>query len=136
MQRIQWTSSDKKLTWGLGFSIEYHSDGTTTVGHDGSCPGYVSVVMIDPKKKIGVTVMVNAQGVDVYKYSDQIFSLLSKNISEDTTTTNIDLAIYKGNYDMGLYLIGKHLSELIFERDENGKVKNARSFSHYMNKIN
>ena len=179
MQRIQWTSSDKKLTWGLGFSIEYHSDGTTTVGHDGSCPGYVSVVMIDPKKKIGVTVMVNAQGVDVYKYSDQIFSLLSKNISEDTTTTNIDLAIYKGNYDNytwsgevvivpfkgKLIMLGvptnkpadgikeyKYIKkdtfrrirpddktlgeELIFERDENGKVKNARSFSHYMNKIN
>ena len=26
--------------------------------------------------------------------------------------------------------------ELIFERDETGKIKNVRSFSHYMNKIN
>ena len=26
--------------------------------------------------------------------------------------------------------------ELIFERDENGKVKNFHSFSHYQNKIN
>lgn len=179
MQRIQWTSPDKKLTRGLGFYIEYNANGTTTVGHDGSCPGYVSVVMIDPKKKIGVTLMVNAQGVDVYKYSDQIFSLLNKNITADTTTKGIDLTTYKGRYDNytwsgevaivpfkgKLIMFGlpsntpadgirefqyikkdtfrrirpddKTLGEeSIFERDENGKIKNARSFSHYMNKIN
>jgi CubicO group peptidase (beta-lactamase class C family) len=99
MQRIQWISPDKKLTWGLGFYIAYDANGETRFGHDGSCPGYVSVVMIDPKKKIGVTLMINAQGVDVYKYSNQIFSLLNKTITEDTTTKNIDLTDYKGRYD-------------------------------------
>jgi len=179
MQRIQWASPDKKLTWGLGFYLEYNTDGTATVGHDGSCPGYVSVVMIDPKKKLGVTLMINAQGVDVYKYSNQIFSLMNKDIEEDTTTKNIDLAIYKGSYDdyawSGESLIvpykGKLImfgvpsnspadditeykyikkdtfrkirkddktlgEELIFERNENGKIKNVHSFSSYMNKIN
>ena len=179
MQRIQWTSSDKKLWWGLGFYIAYDSKGTATFGHDGSCPGYVSVVMIEPKEKIGVSLMINAQGVDIYKYNDQIFGLLNKDIAEDTTTKNIDLAIYKGGYDRyawsGETLIipykGKLImfevpsnspadditeykyikkdtfrkirkddktlgEELIFERDENGKIKNVRSFSFYMNKIN
>ncbi len=55
--------------------------------------------MADLKKKLGVTVMINAQGVDVYKYSNQIFSLLNKTIPEDTTTKNIDLTGYKGSYD-------------------------------------
>ena len=43
--------------------------------------------------------MINAQGVDVLKYSNQIFSLLGKTITEDTTTKNINLAEYKGRYD-------------------------------------
>ena len=99
MQRIHWTSPDKRLTWGLGFYIAYDAAGKATVGHDGSCPGYVSVLMIDPKKKIGVTVMVNAQGVNIYKYSDQIFALLNKTFTEDTTTKNLDFSEYKGKYD-------------------------------------
>ena len=109
MQRIQWTSPNKKLTWGLGFYIEYNASGTSTIGHDGSCPGYVSVVMIDPKKNIGVTLMINAQGVDVYKYSDQIFSLLNKDITEDTTTKNTDLSMYKGRYYDGYTFFGESM---------------------------
>jgi CubicO group peptidase (beta-lactamase class C family) len=99
MQRIQWTSADKKLTWGLGFTIAYDANGAITVGHDGSCPGYVSVVMVDPKRKWGVSVMINAQGVDIYKYSNQIFNLLNKTIPQDITTSGIDLSVYKGRYD-------------------------------------
>ncbi len=99
MQRIQWTSTDKKNTRGLGFSIVYDGNGDATVGHGGSCPGYVSVLMIDPKKKIGIAVMINAQGVNPNKYSDAIFGLLNKTITEDTTTQNIDLSIYQGKYD-------------------------------------
>lgn len=99
MQRIQWISPDKKLTWGLGFHIAYDASGRATVGHDGSCPGYVSIVMTDPKSKLGVTVMVNAQGVNIYKYSNQVFALLNKTITEDTTTKNIDFSEYKGRYD-------------------------------------
>ncbi len=179
MQRIQWTSSDKKLTWGLGFNIQYQPSGLTTIGHDGSCPGYVSSVMIDPKKKLGVTLMINAQGVNIYKYSNQIFSILNKEIAGDTTTKNTDLAMYEGRYDN--YTFGGEVivvpfkgklimfnvpsdspasaiteykyvkkdtfrkiqeddktlgQELIFERDENGKIKNTRSFNFKMNKIN
>jgi CubicO group peptidase (beta-lactamase class C family) len=179
MQRIQWTSPDKKLTWGLGFYIQYQSGGLTTVGHDGSCPGYVSSLMVDPKKKLGVTLMINAQGVDVYKYSDQIFSLLNKEITADTTTKSIDLSVYEGRYDVydwaGETIVvpfkGKLIlfdvpsiapatglteykyikkdtfrkireddktlgEELVFERDENGKIKNIRTFYFKMNKIN
>lgn len=99
MQRIQWTSPDKKLTWGLGFNIAYDASGIATIGHDGSCPGYVSVIMAEPKKKLGVIVMINAQGVDVYKYNNQIFNLLNKTITEDSTTKNINLSEYKGKYD-------------------------------------
>jgi CubicO group peptidase (beta-lactamase class C family) len=99
MQRIQWISTDKKLTWGLGFAIAYDANGAATVGHGGSCPGYATQVMIDPKKKLGVSVMINAQGVDVSKYTNQIFSLLNKTITEDTTTKKLDFSIYEGRFD-------------------------------------
>lgn len=99
MQRIHWTSADKRLTWGLGFLISYDANNVARVGHDGSCPGYVSVVAIDPKKKIGITVMVNAQGVDIYKYSNQLFNILNKTITSDTAAKNIDLSAYEGKYD-------------------------------------
>ncbi len=99
MQRIQWTSPDKKITWGLGFYIQFQTSGITTVGHDGSCPGYVSSVMIDPKKKMGVTLLINA-AADVYKYSDQIFTILNKDFVEDTTTKQTDFSEYEGRYDV------------------------------------
>lgn len=99
MQRIQWTSPDKRLTWGLGFLINYDNNNVARVGHDGSCPGYLSVLSLDPKKKIGVTVMVNGQGSDIYKYSNQIFNLLNKAIANDTAGKNVDLTAYEGRYD-------------------------------------
>lgn len=101
MQRIQWISPDKKRTWGYGFFIGYDGSGTATIGHDGYCPGYVSVVTIEPKTKIGVSVMINSQGVSIYRYSSQIFSLLNKfnSMEADTTTQSIDLAEYQGIYD-------------------------------------
>ena len=99
MQRIQWTSLDKKITWGLGFYIQFQASGITTFGHDGSCPGYVSSVMIDPKKKMGVTLLINA-AADVYKYSDQIFTILNKEFTEDSTTKQMDFSEYEGRYDV------------------------------------
>ena len=98
MQRIQWISPDKKLTWGLGFIIR-ENKGITYLGHDGSCPGYRTVVMMDPKKKIGISIMINAQGVDLYKYCDAIFDLMNMNIPEDMSTGNINLKLYSGRYD-------------------------------------
>lgn len=168
MQRVHWISSDKQLTWGLGFIVQYQSNGIITVGHNGGCPGYVSCIMIDPKKKLGVTLMINTQNVDVYKYSDQIFSILNKEFTEDTVSKNIDLSMYEGRYEAyawGETIIvpsnGKLIlfevpannpstqmseykyikkdtfrkireddkalgEELLFERDESGKIKNIR----------
>jgi CubicO group peptidase (beta-lactamase class C family) len=179
MQRIQWASPDKKLTWGLGFMIRYDANNAARVGHDGSCPGYVSSLVIDPKKKLGVAVMVNAQGVDVYKYSDQVFNLLSKFIAPDFGVRDSVLKEYAGRYDnyawsgesiiipvkgnlliLGVptntpadniaeykYIRKDHFrrvrpddqtlgEELMFERDEKGRIKRFLANSHYQNRIN
>jgi CubicO group peptidase (beta-lactamase class C family) len=98
MQRMQWVTPDKKLTWGLGFYIR-DNRGTLLVGHDGSCPGYRALVLVDHKKKLAVSIMINAQGTDPYKYADAIFDLLNKNIPEDPTTKDVDMKVFSGRYD-------------------------------------
>jgi hypothetical protein len=99
MQRVQWVDPDGKLTWGLGF-IVFQQDGTTYVGHGGSCPGYRTSLRLCPKNKTAVSVMINAQGTDPDKYITVIFKILNKAKDvADTSTTNIDLTEYAGNYD-------------------------------------
>jgi CubicO group peptidase (beta-lactamase class C family) len=98
MQRIQWATPDKKLTWGLGFYIR-DNRGSLLVGHDGSCPGYRSLLMVDQKRKLAVAIMINGQGTDPYKYTDAIFDLLNKSIPEDPATKDVDLKVFAGRYD-------------------------------------
>jgi CubicO group peptidase (beta-lactamase class C family) len=99
MQRVQWVDPDGKLTWGLGFVV-YQKDGTTYVGHGGSCPGCRTSLTLTSKTKIAVSMMINAQGTDPDKYITAIFDILRKvkDIS-DTSKSNIDLETYAGDYD-------------------------------------
>lgn len=99
MQRVQWMDPNGKLTRGLGFAV-YQQDGTTYVGHGGSCPGYTSSLTLSPKNKTAVIVMINAQGTDPDKYVGAIFKILSKvSDAADTSANKIDLNEYAGNYD-------------------------------------
>jgi CubicO group peptidase (beta-lactamase class C family) len=99
MQRVQWTDPDGKLTWGLGFVV-FQQNGTTYVGHGGSCPGYRTSLSLSPKSKIAVSMMINAQGTNPEKYSAAVFDILARAKDPvDTTTKNIDLEVYAGNYD-------------------------------------
>jgi CubicO group peptidase (beta-lactamase class C family) len=99
MQRVQWMDPNGKLTRGLGFAVS-QVDGTTYVGHGGSCPGYTSSLTLSPKNKIAVTVMINAQGTDPDKYVGAIFKMLNKvSDAADTSANKIDLNDYAGSYD-------------------------------------
>jgi len=99
MQRVQWMDPNGKLTRGLGFAA-YQVDGTTYVGHGGSCPGYTSSLTLCPKNKMAVTVMINAQGTDPDKYVGAIFKILNKvSDAADTSANKINLNEYAGNYD-------------------------------------
>lgn len=62
MQRVQWLEPDWKTARGLGFGV-YRVDGTTYVGHSGSCPGYRSTVWIQREEGLGASALVNASGV-------------------------------------------------------------------------
>jgi CubicO group peptidase (beta-lactamase class C family) len=99
MQRVHWMNPDGKLTWGLGFTVLQEGN-NTYVGHGGSCPGYRSALRVSPKNKIGVAMMINAQGTDPEKYISSIFELLGK-VKEpnDTASVAVDLNDFVGSYD-------------------------------------
>jgi CubicO group peptidase (beta-lactamase class C family) len=99
MQRVHWMDPDWKTTWGLGFSV-YEVDGRTFVGHGGSCPGYRSILVIDPKKKWAYVVMINSSGVSPGKYATGMREILEKALKSKTEDKNpqVDLEVYSGLY--------------------------------------
>lgn len=56
MQRIQFTDPVNDGSWGLGFFNERAGD-KNYIGHDGSCPGYHTAILIRPDSGNAVAVM-------------------------------------------------------------------------------
>jgi len=81
MHRVHWLDPDWGTRWGLGFSVS-RQDETIQVGHGGSCPGYRTQLAIQPKDKIAVIVMTNAQGVSPSAFVREIFDILAPAIHE------------------------------------------------------
>jgi CubicO group peptidase (beta-lactamase class C family) len=78
MQNVHWTDPDWKTTWGLGFSVQKGSDDSKIVGHGGNCPGYRTVLILNPKNKKAVVVMINANGTSPENYATGIMEILNK----------------------------------------------------------
>lgn len=102
MQNVHWTDPDWKRTWGLGFAVFKGPDGSTWVGHGGSCPGYRSALQIDLKNKRAFSVMINASGTNPSKYIQGINGILSKvkksKNKETSEETKKDLEEYVGYF--------------------------------------
>ena len=98
MHRVNWLDPDWKLGWGLGFSV-FQEGGITYVGHGGSCPGYVSLLEMNPKEKLAVAVMINGQGVPTDKYTTGIFAILQKAKAGKEKEDSLDLEPFAGYYD-------------------------------------
>jgi CubicO group peptidase (beta-lactamase class C family) len=98
MHRVQWVDPDWKTYWGLGFSIS-QPDGINIVGHGGSCPGYKTVLQLDPKEKMAYTVMINAGGESPELFAKEIREIIAKVPKyKIVKKTDIDLAQYSGTY--------------------------------------
>ncbi|MCP9198930.1 serine hydrolase [Gramella sp. GC03-9] len=101
MQNVHWTDPDFDHTWGLGFSVSKGPDGSKWVGHGGSCPGYRTSILLNPKTKMAYVVMINAGGENPGKYIRGMHALLSKKPKKDSTaTTKVNLEDYTGYYDL------------------------------------
>ena len=100
MQRVQWMNPDWTVSWGFGFSV-YKTAGRTFVGHGGTCPGYRSILVMDPEKKWAYIVMTNANGPYPTKYTTGIREMLAKvsNGQKDKNRSEPALEDYAGIYN-------------------------------------
>jgi CubicO group peptidase (beta-lactamase class C family) len=81
MQRVHWVDPEWEVFRGLAFGV-VRSDGTTFVGHGGSCPGYQSQLLLQMDDRIATIFLANASGVDAFKYARGAYRLLAPALKE------------------------------------------------------
>lgn len=141
MQRVHWTDPDWETTWGLGFAVSKGSDGTTWISHGGSCPGYRSVLMVNPESKRTYAVLINANGTNPGKYATGIHAILNKiktetgedkKEKEEETGDAIKLDDFVGYYDSSPWTsevyIGSWGEKLVMMRLPTSSPTKAMSF--------
>lgn len=112
MQNVHWTNPDWKTTWGLGFVVYKGADGSTWVGHGGSCPGYQTTLQIDLKNKRAYSVMINANGTRPTKYTRGINAILKKVKASKNEETSDEIAEKKNLQEfVGYYNLQPWASE-------------------------
>ncbi|MDG2372134.1 MAG: serine hydrolase [Flavobacteriaceae bacterium] len=77
MHTTQLNDTLNNVKRGYGFGV-YGETSKRTVGHGGSCPGYRSVLTINPKSKTAFAVMINANGTNPMKYANGVSDILDK----------------------------------------------------------
>jgi CubicO group peptidase (beta-lactamase class C family) len=101
MHRVQWTDPDGKNSWGLGFGVG-RDGSTTSVGHSGICPGYLSALSLVPASEVAVVVMANANDNDsLSRYSRPMRQLLMKGLKLPVAPSGADkpdLEAFSGRY--------------------------------------
>lgn len=98
MQRVHWVDPDWKVHWGLGFSV-FQQGGSTLVGLGGTCPGYRSILLMDPKENLAFIVLVNAME-NPWMYASQMRNIFLKGESEKRNgAAHIDLEQFTGLYN-------------------------------------
>lgn len=101
MLRVQFVSPDWKVNWGLGYMV-LRQDPQTFVGHGGSCPGYRTILMMDPANEVGVAVLTNAMD-NPQAFATAIGAVLGKRIETKSFAASgqvsVDLSGFAGLYD-------------------------------------
>ena len=76
MHRVHWLNPDWQSGQGIGFSVRHVGD-RTLVGHAGILPGMRTQLTFDPKDKIGVIVLTNADDGNPTLYLEQVFRVVA-----------------------------------------------------------
>ncbi len=102
MHRVHFLDDDWQPAWGLGFSI-WRDGEKKFVGHGGSCPGYRSQLLIQPKSKIATVFMSNASGVNARRFTQQLFNIIAPavkaaNSEDDQKVLEPEFTKYVGHY--------------------------------------
>lgn len=102
MHNVHWMDPDWNTSWGLGFAVWKGPDGNKWVSHGGSCPGYRSVLQINPEKKKAYVVMINAGGENPSKYARGMYEIMKKYQSEEKPKSedkDLNLEEYRGFFN-------------------------------------
>ena len=101
MHRVQYITPDRQTSWGLGF-VSFQSDGQNIVGHGGSCPGYRSSLMLDPKNEVAIAVAMNTME-NPGGLARSLAGLMGKRMGAKEYAApegeTIDLSDYAGTYN-------------------------------------
>lgn len=89
MHQVQYMDPNWKSSWGFGFRVT-HEDGKTYVSHGGYCPGYQSLIALNPKDQWAFIVMINANGTDPWKYFTGMRHIVTKACDEKLHEKNKD----------------------------------------------
>jgi CubicO group peptidase (beta-lactamase class C family) len=106
MQRIHWADPDMESRWGLGYAL-WRSDNQSFVGHDGSCPGFRTSLLMNNDQRLATVFMANAQGVNANRFSQQMHDLVAPAVKAAAKETGAPKAAdaglerYRGVYASG-----------------------------------
>ena len=117
MYRQHFALADSDAALGLGFEV-HKLNGKLYVGHSGTCPGFVSRLLMEPQGRVAVVVMANANNVNVWNISAMMHEIMGPAIGDaigsDTASISgdsaeatplvknedvLDLSDYTGLYD-------------------------------------
>ena len=96
MQRIQWTDTDGKTLWGLGFGIS-RVGSDLVAGHLGRCPGYRASQSVVPAKEIGIVTALSSME-NPSLFARPILALMQKTPTGGAAKPGVALADYVGRY--------------------------------------
>src|SRR6056297_1952356 len=102
MHNIHWMDSDFGTSWGLGFAVYKGPGDKKWVGHGGYCPGYRSILMMEPESKLAYSVMTNSNDPNPRAYAIDIHEILSKAKSIEAPEDEMlaaELKEYAGYYE-------------------------------------
>jgi CubicO group peptidase (beta-lactamase class C family) len=86
MYRVHWAEPDFKTLWGLGFAIRRDGE-KTFVGHGGSCPGYRTGLLLNPKERVAIVFLANAQGVNTNAWAKNLYDIVAPAIGDAKKTS-------------------------------------------------
>lgn len=104
MQRIHWAEPDLDMLWGLGFHI-WRSGDKTFVGHDGSCPGFRTALLLSRPDKIATVFLSNAQSLDSQDWAQKLYDIVAPAVAAAVRepgkgkAPDASLRVYAGTYD-------------------------------------
>jgi len=107
MHRVHWVNQDWTSKRGLGFSV-WRDNEKTFVGHGGSCPGYLSHLLLQPEEKIATVFMTNSRSGGSRSYTQTAYDIIAPAIKEalespgEAKIANTEWQKYTGLYERPL----------------------------------